>query len=90
MRKCPRCKENYEEYPSLSRHDNETDICSKCGTEESMIDAGFMDMTDMEFEFIQSIARKQAVAALLRGDIILPEAPMTPEEIERLKKQLYG
>lgn len=26
------------EYPALSRRDNKTDICSKCGTEEAMFD----------------------------------------------------
>jgi hypothetical protein len=33
---CPRCKKDYSEYPALSRVDNETHICSKCGTEEGL------------------------------------------------------
>jgi ribosomal protein L37AE/L43A len=33
---CPRCKRDYEEYPALSRVDNKTYICSKCGTEEGL------------------------------------------------------
>lgn len=33
---CPRCKKVYTEYPALSRLDNKTDICSKCGTEEAL------------------------------------------------------
>jgi hypothetical protein len=35
---CPRCKQAYTEYPALSRVDNKTDICSKCGTAEAMWD----------------------------------------------------
>ena len=52
---CPRCKTNeYTPYgnakkwnksmppfPALSRRDNETHICSDCGTREAMEDAGF-------------------------------------------------
>jgi len=33
---CPRCKKDYKEYPALSRVDNKTNICSKCGTEEAI------------------------------------------------------
>ena len=35
---CPRCLENYNGYPAMSRRDNKTDICSKCGTSEAMCD----------------------------------------------------
>lgn len=35
-RTCPRCRVDYTEYPALSRLDNKTDICSKCGTEEAL------------------------------------------------------
>ena len=35
---CPRCKKDYTEYPALSRVDNKTNICSKCGTAEAMWD----------------------------------------------------
>ena len=33
---CPRCGEKYTGYPSLSRVDNETDICPECGLIEAM------------------------------------------------------
>ena len=36
--KCPRCKRTYRGFPALSRRDNETDICSDCGTAEAMED----------------------------------------------------
>ena len=36
VRTCPRCKKQYTEYPALSRLDNKTDICSKCGTDEAL------------------------------------------------------
>jgi hypothetical protein len=38
---CPRCKQTYTEYPALSRVDNKTDICSKCGTAEAMWDFAY-------------------------------------------------
>ncbi len=33
---CPRCSEVYTDYPALSRLDNKTDICSRCGREEAL------------------------------------------------------
>ena len=36
--KCPRCNGVMEEYPALSRRDNETDICSDCGMLEALED----------------------------------------------------
>lgn len=33
---CPRCHKEYIGYPALSRKDNNTEICSDCGTRESL------------------------------------------------------
>ena len=34
---CPKCKrEDVMKYPALSRRDNETEICSDCGTAEAL------------------------------------------------------
>jgi hypothetical protein len=38
MQICPRCSKEYDEYPALSRRDNSTDICSRCGNLEAMMD----------------------------------------------------
>jgi RNase P subunit RPR2 len=35
---CPRCRTSYTGYPALSRMDNQTEICSECGTEEAIAD----------------------------------------------------
>jgi ribosomal protein S27AE len=38
---CPRCGTEWPEgdyWPSLSRQDNETEICSDCGNSEALID----------------------------------------------------
>jgi len=35
---CPRCGKKTTDFPAISRRDNKTKICSKCGTEEAMID----------------------------------------------------
>jgi hypothetical protein len=37
---CPRCGEPLEDCPSISRHDNETPICSDCGMREAFEDSG--------------------------------------------------
>lgn len=36
MRVCPRCGKEYDDYPALSRVDNETEICPECGTAEAL------------------------------------------------------
>lgn len=33
---CPRCKQDIPDYPSLSRFDNATEICSQCGILEAL------------------------------------------------------
>ena len=38
MKKCPRCGGPLGERPALSRKDNKTDICSKCGYLEAIED----------------------------------------------------
>ncbi len=47
MAKCPRCGVNdldpVEVRNALSRPDNKTYICSACGTEEALVDAGLAE-----------------------------------------------
>lgn len=33
---CPICKQKYIEYPAISRKDNTTEICPKCGQLEAL------------------------------------------------------
>lgn len=33
---CPKCKQEYSGHPALSREDNKTKICSKCGQIEAL------------------------------------------------------
>ena len=40
LRICPRCRKPYAEPPALSRTDNETLICSDCGTREALDSIG--------------------------------------------------
>lgn len=35
-RKCPKCGREYDEYPAISRVDNETEICPDCGMREAL------------------------------------------------------
>ena len=51
MTVCPRCEKNELKEPhvrhcSLSRKDNETYICSMRGTEEALLDAGMLHLSD--------------------------------------------
>lgn len=39
-RVCPRCGGRYTDPPALSRADNKTLVCPKCGTIEALIDQG--------------------------------------------------
>lgn len=34
--KCPKCKNCMQGYPAISRKDNKTKICSKCGIMEAL------------------------------------------------------
>lgn len=36
LRKCPICSGYYVDYPALSRKDNATEICSRCGVREAI------------------------------------------------------
>lgn len=42
-KKCPICGKTYNTPPAISRKDNKTKICSKCGTEEALLDWIFME-----------------------------------------------
>jgi hypothetical protein len=35
---CPSCGKEYTDPPAISRRDNKTEICSKCGTLEAISD----------------------------------------------------
>ena len=35
---CPVCNKEYDDYPALSRKDNETEICPECGVVEALED----------------------------------------------------
>lgn len=36
IQKCPKCGKEFTEHPAISRVDNETEICSKCGVDEAV------------------------------------------------------
>lgn len=40
---CKRCGRKYYEPPAISRKDNRTKLCSKCGNEEALLDYFFMN-----------------------------------------------
>ncbi len=36
VRICPKCGQEYTDYPAISRADNKTEICPECGTQEAI------------------------------------------------------
>ena len=42
---CPYCGQEYSDHPALSRTDNSTLICPRCGSLEALIAAGFPQQT---------------------------------------------
>ena len=56
---CPRCGNEYDDFPALSRRDNKTDICSACGTEEALIDASIIPPTANEIKFLQLVTQSK-------------------------------
>lgn len=62
---CPRCNKEYFDYPALSRKDNQTEICPKCGIAEALeeiekleSDMGEMSdyITDLEEEECENLS----------------------------------
>jgi ribosomal protein S27AE len=47
-RKCPICGREYTEPPALSRVDNTTEICPRCGTTEALQAAGMDESKQAE------------------------------------------
>ena len=47
-RTCPMCGEIYEGVPAVSRKDNETLICPKCGTREALTAAFAISNEEVE------------------------------------------
>ena len=48
---CPRCGKPIYGYPAISRLDNETEICSDCGTIEALAD--FFNYAELEGELLK-------------------------------------
>lgn len=61
MNICPKCNKPYSEPPALSRRDNETYICSACGTEEALEDAMNAGMVSEEDarEIMELVSNKE-------------------------------
>lgn len=41
LKECPKCKGKYSKYPAISRADNKTEICSRCGIAEALVNCLF-------------------------------------------------
>ena len=48
---CPWCGSTYANYPALSRADNTTEICPRCGEWEALADAGRLSVVMAQAQF---------------------------------------
>ena len=55
VRVCPICGQEYTDHPAISRADNETPICSDCGTRQALESLGID--TDEQEKIITAIHR---------------------------------
>lgn len=65
VKNCPRCGENYEDFPAMSRTDNKTEVCPPCGTAEALEDflgTGAMPQADW-------VKNRAKVAIEFAGDV---------------------
>lgn len=58
VRTCPKCGKQYTGHPAISRTDNETIICSECGTREALEAIG---MEREDIDGIIDVLRKNSV-----------------------------
>jgi hypothetical protein len=57
---CPRCSKTVKDFPSLSRRDKLTKICSKCGLEEGLFDyLIFIEYGILPFKDIDNMISKE-------------------------------
>ena len=54
--KCPKCGRIYTEHPAISRTDNKTEICPRCGMVEALEQAGFTSKFIDQLEAMQETA----------------------------------
>ena len=68
---CPRCfgeMRKVQVQNALSRRDNKTYICSACGTQEALIDAGYEKPTYQERMFVSKLQGKRAALHVVTYD----------------------
>ena len=60
---CPRCHNEYSGYCAISRFDNKTEICEKCGLTEALWDfikyEKMAKISDPQYNFIDSINQQK-------------------------------
>lgn len=79
-KKCPRCGKIYFEHPAISRADNKTEICPKCGAEEALLQAGFSLNFAKKIEELQEDANKYNVTI----EVKVPEYQDGKKRIKKL------
>ena len=52
---CPRCGQDVEEFPSICRVDNETEICSDCGRQQALIMVAPMSLSSQGMSYQEMI-----------------------------------
>lgn len=57
--RCPKCNRIFNGPPALSRRDNKTKICPRCGMEEALDDAGVLAPDKNEWELQKQVVLDQ-------------------------------
>lgn len=68
IRICPRCGKTYSEYPAISRWDNETEICSKCGLEEAIFDYALAGKENKKDKKLQMLLQEKVLSDINNCD----------------------
>ena len=60
-RKCPKCGNGYIGYPAISRTDDRTEICPKCGIREALESIGIFKREEQNhiLDLIEDYERRQ-------------------------------
>lgn len=82
---CLRCGKEYTEYPALSRVDNKSEICSGCGTEESLMEFAFLSIPNST-DKVKKLDNTLNILTLVM--VKLPKDSLKYKHYKKIKDQL--
>lgn len=91
MKVCPICGEGYDEFPALSRRDNHTEICPRCGVIEA-VDIFLESSKSVEAEVYTAYSHEADITFIMedKGKTTKVVGFYYGEPDEELTRQYYG